>query len=81
LLGGWNLGTLCVVVVEINAVAGSSCGGKKGGFLMGRGRALLSPDPIPLIIEGRACPAARHVLQIFFLLVLWDFASGDVHFC
>jgi hypothetical protein len=38
------------------------------------------PQPNSLFIEGHACPAACHVLQIFFLLVLWDFASGDMRF-
>ncbi len=47
----------------MNVVDGRSCRGKKGGFLMGRGWVL---------------PAVCHVLQIFVLLILWDFASWDV---
>jgi hypothetical protein len=38
------------------------------------------PQPNSLFVEGCTCPAAHHVLQIFVLLILWDFASRDVCF-
>ncbi len=54
--------------------------GEEGWFSDGAWLGAAKPQPDSLFVEGCACPAACHVLQIFFLLVLWDFASGDVRF-
>jgi hypothetical protein len=54
--------------------------GEEGWFSDGAWLGAAKPQPDSLFVEGHACPAACHVLQIFFLLVLWDFASGDVRF-
>ncbi len=67
LLGGWIVGYL-FVVVEMNAVDGRSGRGKKGGFLMGRGWALLSPDSIPYSL--RCTHALQHVMNCKYLSFL-----------
>jgi hypothetical protein len=54
--------------------------GEEGWFSDGVWLGAAKPQPDSLFIEGRACPAARHVLQIFVLLILWGFASRDVCF-
>jgi hypothetical protein len=67
LLGGWIFGSL-FVVVEMNAVDGRSCGGEKGGFLMGHGWVLLSPDLIPYSLRG--VHALQHVMYCKYLSFL-----------
>ena len=64
----------------MNAVDGRSCRGKKGGFLMGHGRALLSPNPIPYSLRG--AHALQHVMYCRYssFLSCGIFASGDMHF-
>ena len=44
---GFVLGCSRIVAVDIKVVAGRVGWSEKGGFFIGRGRAPLSPDPIP----------------------------------
>jgi hypothetical protein len=58
----------CWIAVNMNAAAGRVGGRRKGDLLIGCGRVLLSPDPIPYLFSDR--DALQHPIYFLSLGIL-----------